>query len=114
MPAWGWILLGWLFGGLARIILDDSLGQDAGPVSFIIVLLVWTPALRRLASCPGRNQAAFAGTLIATILLVGLSPGFESLAVRLPVEIALTGAAAARWIDGSIGHSKAGRKGSPT
>jgi hypothetical protein len=69
-------------------------------VAFIVVVVVWTPALRRLAKCPGRNQLAFAAVLIGTVLVVSLAPGFESLAVRLPVEMTLTGVAAARWIDG--------------
>lgn len=106
LPAWVWILLGWLVGGVTRVILEESLGQDAGPIAFLVVVLVWTPALYRLASRPGRDKLWFGATLIATLLLVSLAPGFDSLVVRLPVEMALTGVAAARWIDGH-GHATA-------
>ena len=100
VPAWAWILIGWLAGGATRVALDDSLGADAGPVAFVVVVLVWTPALKRLAQRPRRHQAAFGMALLATVLVAGLLPGLESIPVRVAVEMALTGMAAARWIDG--------------
>ena len=99
LPAWSWILLGWLIGGGTRIALEPSLGQDAGPLAIVVVILLWLPAISRLADCPSRNKMAFAATVLATILLVSLLPPFEYIALRLPVEIAVTVPAAARWID---------------
>lgn len=99
LPAWSWILLGWLVGGATRIVLERSLGADAGPLAFMVVLLLWLPAIRRLAEVPSRDKMAFGATVVATVLLVSLLPPFEEIALRLPVEIAMTVPAAARWID---------------
>jgi hypothetical protein len=99
LPAWSWILLGWLIGGATRIALEPSLGEDAGPLAFVVVILLWLPAISRLAEAPSRNKLAFVATVLATVLLVSLLPPFEDIALRLPVEIALTVPAAARWID---------------
>jgi hypothetical protein len=101
LPAWSWILLGWLIGGGTRLALEASLGRDAGPLAFVVVIFLWLPALRRLPDVPTADQIAFAATVFATILLVGFLPPFEHIGLRLPVEIALTVPAAARWIDGA-------------
>jgi hypothetical protein len=44
--------------------------------------------------------------VLATFLLVSLLPPFEDIALRLPVEIALTVPAAARWIDQARSRSR--------
>jgi hypothetical protein len=99
LPAWTWILLGWVIGGATRIALEAALGADAGPLAVVVVMLLWVPALRRLADVSGRDKMAFAATVVGTVLIVSLLPPFEEIALRLPVEIALTVPAAARWID---------------
>jgi hypothetical protein len=109
LPAWSWILIGWLVGGGIRLALEASLGEDAGPFAFVVVILLWLPALSRLADVPTADQIAFAAAVLATILLVGLLPPFEHIALRLPVEIALTVPAAARWIDGASNRSRRSR-----
>lgn len=99
LPAWSWVLLGWVAGGGLRIALEDSMGADAGPLALVIVVLLWLPAVRRLADVPRRDKIAFVTAVFATVLLVSLLPAFEDIALRLAVEIALTVPAAARWID---------------
>jgi hypothetical protein len=110
LPGWSWILLGWLIGGATRIALEPSLGADAGPVALVVVLLLWLPAVRRLADVPNRSRMAFVATVFATVLLVNLLPPFEDIALRLPVEIAMTVPAAARWID-RPSHNRSRRSG---
>jgi hypothetical protein len=99
LPAWSWILLGWLIGGGTRIALEPSLGQDAGSLAFVVVILLWLPAISRLADRPSRNKLAFGATVLATVVVVSLLPPFADIALRLPLEIAVTVPAAARWID---------------
>lgn len=88
VPAWICLPLGWTAAAALRSIDPHDTGIQLIAVG--LLALVWTPAIIRFWTVPGRYAASFGGILLMVLVSVVVVPGFERTAVRLPFEIVVT------------------------